>query len=57
MIIEKIAILDYSTNNVYIYKMTEELDGYNTEDLLKVLGHDIDNCSVMFGEDIGVISK
>ena len=54
---EKIAILDYSTNNVYIYKMTEELDGYNTEDLLKGLGHDIDNCSVMFGEDIGVISK
>ena len=53
----KIAILDYSTNNVYIYKMTEELDRYNTEDLLKVLGHDIDNCSIMFGEDIEVIYK
>ena len=54
---EKIAILDYSTNNVYIYKMTEELDGYNTEDILKELGHDLNNCSVMFGENIGVISE
>ena len=54
---EKIAILDYSTNNVYIYKITEELDGYNTEDILKELGHDLNNCSVMFGENIGVISE
>ena len=54
---EQIAILDYSTNNVYIYKITEKLDGYNTEDLLKELGHDLDNCSIMFGEDIKVIYK
>lgn len=54
---EQIAILDYSTNNVYIYKITEELEGYNTENLLKELGHNLDNCSIMFGENIKVISE
>ena len=30
---EQIAILDYNTNNVYIYDITEELEGYNVENL------------------------
>mgnify|MGYP006952758746 FL=1 len=54
---EQIAILDYNTNNVYIYDITEELEGYNVENLLKELGHDLDNCSVMFGENIKVFKN
>lgn len=54
---EQIAILDYSTNNVYIYDITEELEGYDTETLLKELGHNLDNCSVMFGNNIKIIKN
>lgn len=54
---EQIAILDYSTHNVYIYDITEELEGYDTETLLKELGHNLDNCSVMFGDDIKIIKN
>lgn len=54
---EQIAILDYSINNVYIYDITEELEGYNTETLLKELGHNLENCSVMFGNDIKIIKN
>lgn len=54
---EQIAILDYNTENVYVYDITDELEGYNTENLLKELGHNLDNCSVMFGEDIKVFKN
>ncbi len=54
---EQIALLDFSTKSIYVYNITEDREGYNTEDLLKELGHNLDDCSVMYGNDIKIISE
>ena len=49
----ELAILDYSTLEVHIYKINHETN--LNEDYIRSLGHNPVECSWMFGENINVI--
>lgn len=50
---EKLAIFDYSDVSIHIYtiKNSECVDTDDTEELLYKLGHNINNCTIMWGEN------
>lgn len=48
---EKLAVIDYSNSSITIYTLDEELSSIeDSEELLKKLGHNTDECSWMFSE-------
>lgn len=50
---EELVILNYGTLEVYFYKIDKNIEV--TEDFIKSLGHNPDECSWMFGEFINII--
>lgn len=55
---EKLAVMDYSDATITIYNLDEELSSIeDSEELLKKLGHNEDECSWMFSTDIKVELK
>lgn len=51
---EKVVILDYSDGSVNVYNITEDLGNMESEELLSKLGYNIDECYIMYGENITV---
>lgn len=51
---EKIVVLDYSDGSVNIYNVTEELEDLESDEILSKLGYNIDECYIMYGENITV---
>ncbi len=51
---ERLVVMDYSDSSVTIYENPEDK---STEKLLKELGHDINNCHVMFCESVTIKLK
>lgn len=51
---EKVVILDYSDGSVNVYNITEDLGDMESEELLSKLGYNIDECYIMYGENITV---
>lgn len=51
---EKLAILNFETNEVHIYNIDSNYEP-EVEDLLLGLGFNIGMCQWMFGEDIKVV--
>lgn len=52
---EKLAVMDYSNSSITIYTLDEELSSIeDSEEVLKKLGHNTDECSWMFSENIKV---
>ena len=50
---EDLVILNYNTSEVHFYKI-----GYDTgadEDFIRTLGHNPNECSWMFGENINIV--
>lgn len=48
---ERLVVMDFSDSSISVYTNPEDKD---TETLLKELGHDIDECSVMFCESVTI---
>jgi hypothetical protein len=51
---EKLAILDFESNEVHIYNIDSDYEP-DIDDLLLGLGHNANMCQWMFGEDIKVV--
>lgn len=51
---EKVVILDYSDGSVNVYNITGDLGDMESEELLSKLGYNIDECYIMYGENITV---
>lgn len=51
---EKLVVMDFSDNSITIYSNPEDKD---TETLLKERGHNPDECSVMFCENVSINLK
>ena len=49
----ELVILNYDTLEVHFYKIDNDIEV--TEDFIKSLGHNPDECSWMFGEFINII--
>ena len=52
--IEKLIILNYASRQVHIYMVDSSAD--IDEEYIEKLGHNADECSWMFAEDIEIIS-
>jgi hypothetical protein len=48
---ERLVVMDFSDSSVSVYTDPEDKD---TETLLRELGHNIDECSVMFCESVTI---
>lgn len=48
---ERLVVMDFSDNSVSVYTNPEDKD---TETLLREYGHNIDECSVMFCENVTI---
>ena len=55
MIMEKLVVMDFSDSSVTVY--TNPPEDKDTETLLRELGHNIDECSVMFCESVTINLK
>ena len=51
---ERLVVMDFSDNSVNIYTNLEDKD---TETLLREYGHNIDDCSIMFCENVTINLK
>ena len=51
---ERLVVMDFSDSSVTVYTNPEDKD---TETLLKSLGHNPDDCSVMFCESVTINLK
>ena len=51
---ERLVVMDFSDSSVSVYTNPEDED---TETLLRELGHNIDECSVMFCESVTINLK
>lgn len=49
---EKLVVMDYSDNSVTIYNNIDS--DASTEDLLKERGHNLENCIVMFTDNLSI---
>ena len=54
IVMEKLVVMDFSDSSVSVYTNPEDKD---TETLLRELGHNIDECSVMFCESATIRLK
>ena len=54
IVIERLVVMDFSDSSVNVYTNPEDKD---TETLLRELGHNIDECSVMFCESVTINLK
>lgn len=50
---EKLVVMDFSDSSVNIYNI-EATENDNTEDILNKLGHNIDDCNVMWCESVSI---
>ncbi len=48
---ERLVVMDFSDSSVSVYTNPKDKD---TETLLRELGHNIDDCSVMFCESVTI---
>lgn len=53
---ERLVVMDYSDSSVNIYNINNS-DNRDTESILSDLGHNIDDCSVMWCESVKVNLK
>lgn len=51
---EKAVILDYSDGSVNIHNLTPDMEDMESDELLSKLGYNIDECYIMFGENITI---
>ena len=54
IVMERLVVMDFSDSSVNVYTNPEDKD---TETLLRELGHNIDECSVMFCESVTINLK
>ena len=54
IVMERLVVMDFSDSSVTVYSNPEDKD---TETLLRELGHNIDECSVMFCESVTINLK
>ena len=54
IVMERLVVMDFSDSSVSVYTNPEDKD---TETLLRELGHNIDECSVMFCESVTINLK
>ena len=48
---ERLVVMDFSNNSINIYTNPEDKD---TETLLRKYGHNIDDCNIMFCENVTI---
>lgn len=50
---ERLVVMDFSNGSVNVYAI-ESSENRSTEDILRDLGHNIDECSVMWCESVSI---